>query len=682
LTLRAFEVESVEKRGNDYALDVKILPNRVPDASGHIGLAREIAALKNDELRIRNYELGTKEGRKLTSEKLVVKIEAADDCARYIARMIDHIKIRPSPAWLKSRLEVCGLQSINNIVDAANYAMLELGQPLHVFDYDKLKAKSQKLKAIIVRRAKKGEKIAALDGKTYDLNQEILVIADEAEPVAIAGIKGGTHSGVSELTKTIVLEAANFDPVRIRKGSLLLNIKTDASYRFEHGLDPNLAETAIDRLAGLIIKIAGGELLGGKMDVYSKKVMPRHLPLRVEYANRLAGVNFPPIMYEAALKRLGFAYQKRRAGEYHVETPTIRQDLEREEDLIEEVIRMWGYEKIPAVQPTAALAAAKENDERFWEKRIKDFLAGAGFTEVFRYIFTGESELKTFGLDWQKLIEVANPLTPDYKFLAGTPLPAFINTVKENESHNTEIRIFGLTKSFSKGKGNLVKGIDEKKRLIVVWSEKSESSDELFFRLKGALDELFESLGLAEHWYDDSISNQPAPYRTGGSGAGLSVTSYQFLHPYRAAEIKVDDEKIGVIGELHPAIQKVLKMKNSLAAAEIDAEKLIGLAEKEAEYLPISRFPAVIRDIAIIVPEEEKTETVTNIIENIGGKLLVDSDLFDYFQDEAMEKGRKKSLAFHLIFQSPERTLTDSEVQKIIDKIVKALEKKRWLVRK
>ena len=612
---------------------------------------------------------------------LSVKIEAKDDAPRYIARVINGVKIGPSPKWLKARLETCGLEPINNVVDAANFVMLETGQPLHVFDYDKLKIeggrkreipnyKFQIPKTIIVRRANKGEKILALDDKTYSLSPEILVIADAKEPIAIAGVKGGKESGVSSGTRTIVLEAANFNPARIRKGSLLLGLKTDASYRFEHGLDPNLAETAIDRLAALIAKIAGGEVLSGKIDVYQEKALQHHLPLRVEYANRLIGVAFAPLMYEVALKRLGFAYEKRGVGEYHVEVPTMRRDIEIEEDLVEEVVRIWGYEKVPSAKPTTLLALPKANDERLWEEKIKNMLTGAGFTEVFRYVFTGESELKTFGLDSRSLIEVANPLTPEHRFLSGTALPSYIRAAKENEAHENSIRIFGLTKGFAKGKGTWVKGIDEKKRLVIVWSEKSAKKDDLFFGLKGAVDELFNSLGLAEHWYDDEID---AKTRSG---------ELPFFHPYRVAEIRIDNQKVGVIGELHPRVRDALKIKHALAGAEIDAELLITKAEKEAEYLPVSKFPAVRRDIAVVIPEEEKTEAVTDVIENIGGKLLIDSDLFDYFQDEAMRKGRKKSLAFHLIFQSAERTLTDKEVDAIMARIVRALEEKKWMVRK
>lgn len=680
LTLRAFEVESIEKHAGDFTLDVKILPNRIPDASGHIGLAKEIAALKNLELKTKNDELKTAGRGRPAKEILQVKVEVAHDCPRYTARIINNIGIKPSPAWLKHRLEICGVQSINNVVDAANYVMLETGQPLHIFDYDRLAAKNKKTKTIIVRRAKKGEKIPALDGETYELKPEILVIADENEPIAIAGIKGGAHSGVSENTKTIILEAASFAPALIRKGSQLLNLKTDASYRFEHGLDPNLTEAAIGRLAELIIKIAGGEAAAGDIDEYPKKTMPRHLALRAEYVNRLAGTSFPPIMLEAALKRLGYNYQKRRTGEYHIETPTIRRDLEREEDLIEEIVRMWGYEKIPSTPPAIAMAATKEHEERFWERRIKSFFVGTGFTEVFRYIFTGEQEIKIFNINPNSLIEVVNPLAPEYRFLTNTPLASFVKATKENEAHSPAIRIFGITKSFSKAtarasslsrrKSGLINGVEEKKRLVLVWSEKSESSEEVFFRLKGSVDELFESLGLTEYWYDDEIEPK------------AENEEPRMFHPYRVAEIKIDNEKIGILGELHPVIRKTLKIKNVVTAAEIDSEKLIMLAEKEAEYAPVSRFPAIVRDVALVVPEEEKTETITNIIENAGGELLTDTDLFDYFQDEAMRGARKKSLAFHLVFQSKTRTLTDKEIDGLVKKIMAVLEKEGWVVRK
>ncbi|MFY9462091.1 MAG: phenylalanine--tRNA ligase beta subunit-related protein, partial [Candidatus Sungiibacteriota bacterium] len=291
LTLRAFEVESAVKIGGDWALDVKILPNRVADASGHIGLAREIASLKDAKLEVPYLKL-IESKTKTIQGALTVKVDSSADCGRYVARMIKGVKAGKSPEWLKNRLGVCGIQSINNMVDAANFIMLETGQPLHVFDYEKLAGKK-----IIVRRAKKGERLEALDEKTYALTPEILVIADAKNPAAIAGIKGGKDSGVTSATKTVVLEAAYFNPARIRAGTKRLNLKTDASYRFEHGLDPNTAEIAIDRLASLITRLAGGEILAGRIDAYpeKEKVMPKHLPLRTEFGNRLLGVQFAPL---------------------------------------------------------------------------------------------------------------------------------------------------------------------------------------------------------------------------------------------------------------------------------------------------------------------------------------------------------------------------------------------------
>lgn len=663
LTLRAFEVESATRIDGDWALEVKILPNRVADAAGHIGLAREIASLKDAKFEVPEPKIAESKTQK-AAEALSVKIESPADCGRYMARIISGVKVGLSPEWLKNRLLVCGLAAINNVVDAANLVMLETGQPLHVFDYDRLAGKK-----IIVRRAKKGEKLHTLDEKIYGLSPEILVIADAKRPVAIAGIKGGKESGVSATTKNLVLEAAHFNPARIRTGSQHLHLASDASYRFSHGLDPNGAEFAMERLAALIASLAGGEVQAGKIDVYPKKSTPLHLSMRTDYGNRLLGVQFAPRMYEVALTRLGFSYEKRSRGAYHVEVPTYRRDIEIEEDLIEEIIRIWGYDKIRSQKPLTLLAPAAQNDELYWENRLKDFLVGAGFSEIFRYAFTGQSELETFGLNAEKLLELANPLTAEYQFLAARPLATFIRAAKENEAREDAIRIFDIAKSFQKGTGTYLKGVDEKKKIVLVLAEKSPDA-ELFFRLKGVIDGLLESMGLAEHWYDDAIP-----------GAARK-REFTFFHPYRVAEIKVDDQKIGLLGEVHPAVRDSLKARQNIVAAEIDAALLYELAEAEAEFNPIARYPSIIHDIAVVVPEEEKTENVLNIIENTGGKLLVNVDLFDYFQDEAMRKGRKKSLAFHLIFQSRERTLKDEEVARLAAKIVKALEEKDWNVRK
>ena len=675
LTLRVFEVEGLEKTGNDWMLDIKLLPNRLSDASGHMGMAQEIASLKNT--RIKNQESRIAEDKKQkTSDFVKTEIEDPDDCPRYTARVMTDVNVGPSPAWMRERLTTCGLQSINNIVDAANYVMLETGQPLHVFDMQKLKSENEKVKTIIVRRAKKGEVMPALDDKTYELNPEMLVIADEKNPLAIAGIKGGRASGVSATTHTIILESANFDPVRIRLASQTLGLRTDASLRFEHGMDPNQTAVSVNRLAELIRQVAGGIILKGVADAYPRKSKPVKILFRPEYAERLIGAAIPLSFYKNAFQRLEWQATSsvRRPTSnvsFIVTPPTNRRDIAIEEDIIEEVARLYDYKNIAAVMPKAALSSTTRNDDLFWEERVRDILTGAGFMENMLYEFIGDKELAAFGVRKENLLQLQNPPNPETKYLVPRTLIKYISSVAENLHNEDSVSIFGIAKSFSET-GNMKPEIDigERKDLVILNAARGSSGQEQFYELKGTVDQLLESLGINDYWYDDAMSFK------------FQVSSFNIFHPYRMAEIKIGDEKIGVIGEIRPGILESIKSRARIAAAELDFEKLAALATGEAEYRPTSKYPAIIRDIAVAVPARTRTQDVENIISAAGGDLLSDTDLFDYFQDSAMRDSEEKSLAFHLVFQSPDRTLTDAQIDAAVKKVIAALEEKTWEVRK
>lgn len=672
LALRAFEVESVVKKGGDWVLDVKLLPNRAADAAGHWGLAREIATLKNSEFRTQNLELNENKSQR-ASDALQVKIENPADCPRYTARVMEGVKVSPSPKWMRERLEACGIQSISSIVDAANYVMLELGQPLHVFGAAEIKGNT-----IIVRRAKKEEALLALDEKTYPLSPEILVIADGKDPIAIAGIKGGKHSGVSAGTTAIILESANFDPVRTRISSRLLGLKTDASYRFERGMDPNGTAEAIDRLAEVIREVAGGEVLAGRVDAYPKHLRPAKILLRTGYANRLIGEEVPADFCESLFRRLGWNFERKSALEYIVEPPTSRRDIQIEEDVIEEIVRLWGYENVQAHAPETRLAPAPPNEAHLWENRVRDILVGAGFTEAYAYVFTSRRAAEDFGDSAERLLELENPTSPDTQFLGAEPAWTYARIAAENLRRADSVNLFGIAKGFlPQAKPSSAMPAIETTYLVIAKAAKvtkatkgtKETGDsETFYTVKGVVDQLLESLGIAEHWYDDALS-------------ATEKKKLEAFHPYRIAQVKADDELLGIVGELHPDVQERLKSKARIVIAQLNFEKLWQRARAEAEFKPIGRFPAIIRDIAVIVPENEKADTVQGILENACGELLADTDLFDYYADGAMEQRGEKSLAFHLIFQSPERTLTDAEVSRLYAKVAAALREKGWEVR-
>ncbi|MBM3257756.1 MAG: phenylalanine--tRNA ligase subunit beta [Candidatus Nealsonbacteria bacterium] len=647
LTKHFAEVEEVKKKGNDYIFNIDIRPNRAPDCFSHIGVAREISAILN--YSIKNLTLSKNEGKKQASVK--VEVAAKEACPRYTARMINNIKIGPSPKWLSDELKICGLRPINNIVDIANYVMLETGQPLHAFDADKLAGGK-----IVVRFAKDKERIISLEDQKFNLSPDVLVIADNAHPIAIAGIKGGKSPEIGKSTKTIVLESANFNPQVVRKGSKKLNLKTDASLRFEHGIDPNLTETAVNRAAVLIEKIAGGKIIGSLIDVYSKKVLPKTIKLDLLYVDRLLGVKIPPFEIKKILERLGFKVQGLRAKMFKVIVPTFRLDISLPEDLIEEIGRIYGYDRIPSLPPFSSLVPAKRNLSVFWEDFVKNALKEVGFSEVYNYSFFGEKESRLFGYKEKELVEVENPLNQEYKYLRTSLIPGLLKNIEKNARNFNNFKIFELGKVF-------------KPRSLEARQLSGLVLDEGFYYLKGIVDLVFEKLGITDIWYDE---HQPIPEKSKQS----------IWHIKKCAEIKVADNKIGFLGEISPRILNNLQIKNKAVLFDIDFEKLSLLSSEEQEYRPISRFPSAVRDIAILVPKGIKVAQILNKIYEAGGKEVRDVELFDFYEGKEMPQG-KKNLAFHIIYQAEDRTLSSSEIDSLQKSVVASLEKEQgWQIRK
>ena len=656
LTMHFAEIEEVKKSGGDYTLDIDVLPNRAPDCFSHIGIAREIAAITSLKYIGPTY-VNLKEDKTLKTKDFVsVEVKPPKACPRYTAKVITDVKVGSSPKWLKDRLRVCGLNSINNIVDIANYVMLETGQPLHAFDGDKIEGKK-----IIVRFAKTREKIVALDEQKFDLDSDILVIADAKKPVAIAGIKGGKLPEIDRKTKTVVIESANFDQRTIRKGSQKLNLKTDASLRFEHGLDPNLTEFAINRTAFLVQKIAKGKAASGLVDIYPEKILPKRVKLDLNYLKSLLGIEISKNEVLRILKNLEFKILNSRFKILTVEVPTKRLDVSIQEDLIEEVGRIYGYERIKAAFPISSLIPPKRNLNIFWEELTKNILKEAGFTEIYNYSFISENDAKIFGK--QNLIELENPLSGEQKYLRESLIPNLLKNVAKNQRYlpagrqgAANVRIFELGRIFKLPK-------EEKKQLsgLVTGND--------FYQLKGVVDLLLNKLGISGVWYDEY---QPTPEQS----------KIAVWHPKKCAEIKVDGKEIGFLGEISPKILDNLEISKKVVLFEIDFEKLSKFISEEHEYRPISRFPAAVRDVAVLVPQGVKVVEVLNKINIVGGNLIRDIDLFDIYEGRELPQG-KKSLAFHIIYQAKNRTLSSKEIDQIQEKIIKILEKNPlWQVRK
>jgi len=651
LTMHSFEVEEIEKEKNDWLLDIDILPNRGPDCFSHLGVAREIAAVLNLKLRFEDYKL--KEQGNKTKDYIKVMVKNKEECLRYTARVITDIKVAPSPKWIQDRLKALGLKPINNVVDISNYVMLETGQPLHAFDLDKISDCK-----IIVRRAKKGEKIITLDNERYELDKDVLVIADSKNPLAIAGIKGGKRAEIDKKTKTIVLESANFNQRVVRRGSKKIDLRTDASWRFEHGLDLNLTETAINRAAYLMEDLADGKICQGLVDFYPQKVSPKKIKLDLDYLEDLLGVKIPLMKIKNILKNLGFSVsQGSSSSQLLVWVPTFRLDIAIPEDLIEEIGRIYGYHRIPSVFPTAALVPPERNLNIFWEDMTKKVLKEAGFSEIYSNSFVNKKEAELFNYKDSRLIETDNPISADYQYLRPSLIPNLLKSVKKNQRFFGNIRIFELGKIFKNSK------VKEKRALTGLMT------GDVFYGAKGIVDMLLNKLGISDIWYDQY---QPTP----------EESKFSIWHPKKCAEIKVGGEEIGFLGEISGKVMENLKLKSRIVVFDFDFEKLQKIASEEQEFKPISSYPSAVRDIAILVPRDVLVVDVLNKIEAAGGRLIRDIDLFDIYEGEEISEG-KKNLAFHIIYQAEDRTLSSKEIDGVQNKIIKVLEKESgWEVRR
>ncbi len=633
---------------NDTVLDVDILSNRGHDALSHQGLAREICVLEG-----RGLKNTLKTPKIKPSQKLKVVINDKDLCARYLGVVIENVAVQESPLWLKSRLLSCGFRPINNIVDATNYVMLEIGQPLHAFDFDLIKSADQKAE-IIVRRAKKEEKITLLDETEKILGQNDLLITNNKEALAIAGIMGGINSGITNTTKNIVLESANFNATAIRKTRTKLNIKTDASDRFEKDIDPNLAEKAMARVIEIIQKTAGGKV-EGLVDVYPKKINPWKIKLDLNYVNKLLGEKIPGKVVTKILNLLEIKTSGR--GDYLLaEIPTVRIDLKTQEDLIEEIGRIYGYDKIRPQAPKVHLKPAPVNEQLVFEKTVKNILAGLGFDEIYNYSFYGFREAEMAGLEAGNHWELENPMNPEQALMRVSLIPNLLKNIHENLKYFKELSIFEAGRIYLQSPNVL----PQEKRMLVgaIVLEKTKSAKN-FYASKGFVDSLFSRLGIADYYYDtfEAQSEEKSLY---------------LWHRSRMAEIKVTGQKesVGFVGEINPLVLANFDIEKRVAVFELDLEKLQKASEMEREFEPISKFPEITRDISLLSETGVTVDDILKVIQKAGGDLVLDVDLFDIF-----EKDGKTSYAFHLIFGSKQRTLAGAEVEVIMSRLISELQK-------
>lgn len=671
LTFHAFEVEEIKKIGNDFIFEIDVLPNRAPDCLCHWGVARELAAIFDFKLTINDEATKTESIRKVKKGEVEIKVENENDCPRYSVQIIKGVEVKPSPQWLKTLLEACGLKAINNVVDIANYVMLETGQPIHTFDLKKIG------KTIIIRRAKRGEKLKTLDEKTYSLDNDILVIADERRPIAIAGIKGGKETGIEKDTVDILIEAANFNQSIIRRASKKLKLRTDASLRFENGLDPNLIDFAQKRMTQLIKELAGGKPTKKIIDFYPHNKKPKKIILDLNYACSLLGTKIKNREVQNIFQKLGFKIKSSpKPHSLEVEVPTRRLDINIPEDLIEEIGRIKGYDSIKPLFPKTKISPPKMNENRFWYQKIREILKEAGFSEAYNYSFVSEREREIFKVSKLKLISLQNPASLLQKYLRWSLLPNLLINARENLKNFQDVKLFELGKVFLKipinknlqrrGKSRERKfALKEEDRLAVLFASK-KGGEKNFYHLLGTIEVLFSELGIP-----DIVLQKPR-----------APQNKKFWHPNKYAEIKKEGNLLGWIGAIHPLPASLFGSKNCIFACEINFQKIISLASRKKQYQPISPYPPVKRDLAILVPRKQEVRELIERIKKVGGILLTQVELFDVYQGSKIEKD-KKSLAFRLTYQSSKRNLKKQEVEKIHQKIIKFLEQNpRWSVRK
>lgn len=667
LTMRSFETTAGGDK-KEPILEADILPNRAPDCLNHLGVAREIRALLGGQLKYPKRLITSGASQNKFNDKAEVKIEADDLCSRYAGHLITNVKVAVSPVWLKNKLEVCGLRSINNIVDITNYIMLERGQPLHAFDFDKLSVvddlslASSPKRRIIIRRAQKGEKFMALDGQEKDLDERDLVIADVDKIIALAGIIGGANTEVDEKTTTVFLEAANFEASQILRSSRRLKLRTESSLRFEKGIDPDLTVGASERALDLIKQLADGQAAAGGFDFYPRKVAAQKVILNLDYLERFLGFKLAPQNIEKIFKALEFGVIKKSAKNWLVSAPTWRLDIVNQQDLAEEIGRFYGYEKLPAILPVGPAAPPQENEELVYEDQWRDSLARAGLTETYNYSFISQADSRLFGFG-NRLAELRNPISADFEYLRPSLAANLLKNVKFNLRFFSakEIKFFEIGKVFSMAD----KKLREEKRTAGL-----SLGENGFFELKGILDFAFNELGIGDIWYDDVLSEKET-----------AIAEWTIFHPRRRARIKAGHEIIGYLGEIAPSILKTMRIDERVSFFDLDLDGLIRLVDEEKIYAPPSKYPAIVRDLAILAGGDVKIEQVLNVLETAGGPLVADIDLFDWYDGEGLAEDQK-SLAFHIVFQSYERTLTNEEVNRLQEKMIKAAEAEGWEIRK
>lgn len=651
LTMAGLEVTGMEEVSGDQVMELEVTTNR-PDWLSIVGVVREVGAITGKKI---NYpDLTFSESSTKTTDLVKVRVEDPKACPRYTARVITGLKNGPSPDRLKSRLEISGIRSVNLIVDITNFVLMELGQPLHAFDLDKLAGPE-----IIVRRAKSGEKLLMIDGAQVELKPDMLAIADAKGPLALAGVMGGKDSEVDETTKAVLLESAYFDPMVTRKTAKSLGISTESSFRFERGVDPEGVLKASDRACYLLETLGGGKVARGPIDVGNIKVKLPKISLKSSWANRVLGTDISSKDMERVFTNLQLNVLSSEGDLLEVEPPSFRRDLTRPIDLVEEIGRVYSYQNVPSTYPAMRMTKPDSQPERKAESMAKEVLVACGLSEVISYSLIAREMFSKAGLSQDGAVAIQNPLSRDQALLRAHLLPGVLKVVCHNKNRNIkDIKIFELGTVYHRQSKKLPK---EVKNIVIAISGnaagdwKSEERPLAFYDLKGIVAKLLSSFGITD--YD--ITEKPHPSLEPGSSAALTV----------------EGKEVGFLGKVSKEVLAGFEIDDDVLVSEIRFYDIIPNINWERKFEAPLKYPSVTLDLALIVADDIQSKAITSIIRDVGGELVKDVRLFDVYHGSQVPAGHT-STAYSIEYQATDRTLTEKEVKAAHSKICENLKDK------
>lgn len=639
---------------DDSVLEVAVTPNR-PDCLSHIGVAREVAAIVGGKVKTPRVNLREEKSSSIHKD-ISVEIRNRSECPRYTARLVKDVNVKASPKWLQTILTAVDLRPVNNIVDITNFVMMEAGQPLHAFDYDKISGRK-----ILVRNAEEGEPFTALDGKNHLLTASTLLICDAERPVAIAGVMGGMNSEISGTTKNVLIESAYFEPSGIRNSVKKLGLSSDAAYRFERGTDPEGTQYAADRASQLMAELAGGKIQKGIVDVYPRKIRRRAITVRCERINLVLGTNLSDGVVKKVLMPLGIRAVARRRGNLRCHVPTFRPDLEQEIDIIEEVARRIGFSSIGDKMATAVDFSVKAKAQSRLAE-IRQFLEGAGFNEVVTNSLVDADVARSFS---SSIIQLRNPVSVELSAMRPSSVYSMLQTVSSNSNYGTrDLRLYEIGRTYRKvdrAEPNVIAGVEEKsvlslcmtgRRSEITWASTDEPVD--IYDLKGVVESLLNKILLDKFQfiYYDSRS---------------SLTD-------QTIAVEKNGTYVGFLGKVKAELLGKFSLENDVYVSELSIRDLIPQERAIRSYSPASRYPVVSRDLAFILDQRTLAEDVRQCMLEAGGKLLTKATVFDVFEGTPLPEN-KKSLAFSLQLNSAERTLTEEEIEQVVARVVAGVTK-------